>query len=181
LLAAGLLNGDYGEVMNTRSTAVGTASLVLLLALPASGQSLPGAPRTDWDRVRAEYTTSVLRDFNTLMTEWRDHLQHGDAGKAAALYETGAQLLINGHPVALGRDSVGVLLARFAPGLIEIRTALTDFVASDYLAYATGPVIYIYREPGSTDVRSVKGTLVTFMVRDGRRWRIRSQVLQRGV
>lgn len=158
-------------------TLLGTA---LLLAVPATAraQHVPGAPSTDWERARRDYTASVLRDYNTVMNEWRQTLDNGDVSRALTFYSAGALVLMPGVDAVQGHDSIRSFLQRTVPNIIEIRMGLTDFVASDHLAYATGPLMYTYRTAATGPVHTVIGNHVTVIVREGRRWRIRSQVLQ---
>jgi len=161
-----------------RLAVVATAVLFCGLAQAGSSQLVPGAPTTDWDVAQNEYRLTVLRDYNTLITEWRSTLNSGDAAAAAANYEAGALLLVSGLDPVQGRDSIASFFGGFTGTLLEIRTGLTDFLASDKLAYAAGPMIYSFREAGSGRARTVTGNHVTVLVREGRRWRIHSQVLK---
>ena len=56
--------------------------------------------------------------------------------------------------------------------------SVSDFVASDRLAYALGPFYWEVRESAGAPSRVVTGTHVTILVREGRRWKIRSQILR---
>jgi uncharacterized protein (TIGR02246 family) len=164
-------------VRSTRASLLG-ALLVTATAVPAHAQHVPGAPSIDWDRARNDYTASVLRDYNSVIAEWRETLDNGDVGRALSYYSDGAMILVPGSAAIQGRDSIRAFLQGFAPNVLEIRTGLTDFVASDYLAYATGPLMYTYRTGEAGPIHTVVGNHVTILVREGRRWRIRSQVLK---
>lgn len=153
-------------------------ALLCLVAAPAAAfaQLVPGAPTTDWDRARAEYTQAVLREYNALITDWRENFEEKAAPRSAEYYTEGALLMVTGRAPVQGRDSIRAYLDGINATLVEIRTGLTDFVASDNLAYASGPVLYRYREDSGA-IRSIVGHHVTVVTREGRRWRIRSQVL----
>lgn len=154
------------------------AVAALLSVAPSSmhAQLVPGAPATDWNRARTEYSLAVLRDYNALMEDWREALRDGTAAGSAEYYADEARLLVGESEPVQGRDAIRSYFERIGPSLLELRTGLTDFVASDHLAYATGPVLYRYRdEAGAT--RTAVGTHVTVIARDNRRWRIRMQVL----
>lgn len=158
------------------------ASLIYVLGLvvgaaPAYAQHIPGAPQTDWDRATQEYTIEVLRAYNAMMQEWRDAWQAGNAQRAADFYADGASLLIEDRDLLQGKEAIRAYLETFLPGVVEIRTGLSDFVASDRLAYALGSVWYQIRGP-SGGLESVQGTYLSVLVREGRRWRIRSQVFK---
>lgn len=155
-----------------------SAILLFLAASETSGQRVPGAPVTDWDQTRREYTIAVMRDYDMVMTEWRETLSRGEVSKAADLYAAGAVLMVSGEAPVQGRDSIRAWLTRTAPSVVEIRTSLSDFVASDNLAYATGPVACTLRQEGSLAERTITGHHVTVLVRENRRWKIRSQVLK---
>jgi len=145
-------------------------------AAPARAQLVPGAPRTDWEVAQSEYRLGVLREYSAMMSGWSSALSAGEAAAAAAEYSENAQLLVSGHGMVQGRDSIAAFLRAFGSDLVELRTGLTEFLASDRLAYATGPLIYTFRQGGAG--RPVTGQHVTVLVREGRRWRIHSQVLQ---
>jgi ketosteroid isomerase-like protein len=161
-----------------RQAALVAAGFLLLFAPPAQAQHVPGAPVTDWERARRDYTVAVMRDYNAVMSDWREVLSNGDGSRAADLYANGAILMIPGEEPVQGRDSIRAWLGRAALDIVDIRLALSDFVASDQLAFATGPMIYTFRESGSVTQRTISGQHVTILVRENRRWRIRSQVLR---
>jgi ketosteroid isomerase-like protein len=157
-----------------------TALLFAAIAAPASvaGQHMPGAAPLDLDRSRAEYTTAVIREYNLLMRDWRETLSDRTPDQTARFYADGALLLVSGETAALGREAIQGLFEEPLPQIVEMRTGLADFVASDNLAYATGPLMLIYRDRPGASVQTIQGHHVTVLVREGRRWRIRSQVLQ---
>ena len=142
----------------------------------ASAQVVPGAPAIDWDRSRAEYTQAILGDYNELITEWRENFESGEARRSAEHYTEGAMLIVGGQPPVQGRDSIRSYLDGINATLVDIRTGLLDFVASDNLAFASGPVLYRYRDETGA-IHSLTGNHVTVVTRQGRRWRIRTQVL----
>ena len=85
-------------------------------------------------------------------------------------------LIVGGRPPVQGRDSIRSYLDGINATLVDIRTGLLDFVASDNLAFASGPVLYRYRDEAGA-IQSLTGSHVTVVTREGRRWRIRTQVL----
>lgn len=151
-----------------------------MLALPhtLSAQIVPGAPEIDWDRERHEFTADVLRAYDKLITEWRTAWDQGDVKRAAGLYMDDALFFVADTAPVQGRAQVERQLARMIPRTIELRTGLSDFVASDRLAYALGPFYWEVKESAGTTTRVVTGTVVTILTRDGRHWRIRSQIFR---
>ncbi len=144
---------------------------------PAMAQHVPGAPTIDWEREQQEYRLDVLRSYNQVMKEWREAWERGDAQAALRFYADGAYLFVSDQDLIEGRESIHRYLQTTLPNVIEIRTGLSDFVASDRLAYALGPFWFQYRD-NSNGVRSVSGTFVAVLVRQGRQWKIRSQVFK---
>lgn len=165
--------------MKKQSVLVTCAVFAAALLLPGatSAQLVPGAPNTDWEREHNEFTLGVLKEFNGILTQWREALNGGRGDVAAAQYAPGAQLLVSGRTALLGRDSIAAFLKEFAATLVEIRVAPAEFHASDKLAYSAGPLILARRDSAGGPVRSYNGRHVTVLQRDGRRWRILSQVL----
>jgi uncharacterized protein (TIGR02246 family) len=157
------------------------ALLVASLALAPTavdGQQMPGAAPLDLERSRAEYSAAVIREYNLLMHDWRGTLDERTPERTAHFYADGALLLVSGEEAAQGRDAIRGLFEEFLPQIVELRTGLSDFVASDNLAYATGPLLLHYRSGAGASIQTVHGHHVTVLVRENRRWRIRSQVLQ---
>jgi ketosteroid isomerase-like protein len=156
-------------------------SVVAALALaPATvhGQIVPGAPTTDWHRERQEFTADVLRAYDAMMTEWRTAWQKGDVAAVTEFYLDDALLFVGDTIPLIGKSKFAQQLQRMVPLTVELRTGLSDFVASDRLAYALGPFYWEVRESAGSPSRVVTGTHVTILVREGRRWKIRSQILR---
>jgi uncharacterized protein (TIGR02246 family) len=164
------------KVESSSATMLGVVALCAA-ATSASAQVVPGAPRTDWERGRNEYNMEVLRAYNALMQDWREAWQRGDPKAAAEFYTDEAFLFVPDSELIQGKASIETYLTRALPGVVEIRTGLTDFVASERLAYALGPFWYEVRAAGGPP-RTLTGTYVAVLVREGRRWKIRSQVFK---
>lgn len=155
---------------------VWTLPFVLLSALSwsgASAQVVPGQSPVDWSRERREYTADILRDYNTTMTAWRAAWQRGDAASVAEFYSPAAYLFGPDQKVIQGKAAIQ---RHFAGGarMLDLRTGLSDFVASERLAYAAGP--YWYQQEVAGEIQTISGTYVTVIVRESGRWKIRSQV-----
>lgn len=156
-------------------------SAVATLALaPATlqAQIVPGAPTTDWHRERQEFTADVLKAYDRMMTEWRMAWQKGDLAAVTEFYLDDALLFVGDTVPLQGKSKFAAQLQRMVPLTVELRTGLSDFVASDRLAYALGPFYWEVRESAGARSRVVTGTHVTILVREGRRWKIRSQILR---
>ena len=86
--------------------------------------------------------------------------------------------MVPGRPALQGRDTIAAWLGEFGAAVIEIRTGVTEFLASDRLAYATGAMVFSARDLRDPRVvHSFTGQHVTLLLREGRTWRIHSQVL----
>lgn len=154
------------------------AAVLVSAPVEVRAQIVPGAPTPDWERQRHEYTADVLRAYDRLITEWRIAWDNGDVAAASDLYLDDAILFVGDTVPMQGRANIAKLLGRLIPVTIELRTGLSDFVASERLAYALGPFYWEVQESGTAASRIITGTIVTILVRDGRRWRIRSQILR---
>ena len=161
---------------NTRAAFL--AQILLLATAGAlSGQRVPGAPATDWERESAEYRVEVLKAYNEVMTDWRHAWESADARRAADFYAQAAVLVVSDSTLIQGKQRIQEYFVSALPRVIEIRTGLSDFVASDRLAYALSPVWY-REKTVSGEERAYTGTCVTVLVREGRRWKIRSQIFR---
>ena len=147
---------------------------VTLLASPTAAQVGRGAPNINWDRDRNEYSAEVLKAYNDVMQSWRDAWQGEDAKAMADLYTDAAYLILPDAELIQGRDSIRSALSNALPGLVEVRTGLTEFMASDRTAYALGP--FWYRIRVGENARTLIGTHVTILIREGRTWKIRTQI-----
>lgn len=154
------------------------AALAIGALLPATGsaQIVPGAPQPDWDRARHEYTAEVLRSYNDVMGKWRSAWLEGDVAGVMELYAEGAILMVDDSVPREGHAAIERYVRNILPRTRELRTGLSDFVASERLAYSLGPIYIEIAE--DTAVQAYSGSAVTILVRDGRRWKIRSQILR---
>lgn len=162
-----------------RSSSFAVTLLALLLGMPAlaEGQMLPGAERTDWERQAQQYSAESLKEFNAMMARWRAAWVQGNLKAATDLYAEGAYLMLPDTDLLEGRARIQEALSTRLPRVEEVRTGLTDFMTSDRLAYAVGPFFFQMRdESGAT--QTLSGTFMAVAVRDGRGWKIRSQVMR---
>jgi uncharacterized protein (TIGR02246 family) len=164
--------------MKPNLRAASLAQILLLAAAGAlSGQRVPGAPPIDWERESAEYRVEVLKAYNDLMTEWRHAWEGADARRAADFYAETAVLVVPDSAPIQGKQRIQEYFVNALPKVLEIRTGLSDFVASDRLAYALSPVWYREKNTSGAE-RAFTGTCMTVLVREGRRWKIRSQIFR---
>lgn len=147
-----------------------------LLPLRAEAQIVPGAPRIDWEKEHQEFTTDVLRAYNELIESWRGAWEKGDAKKASSYYSDGAFLFAEAQLIQ-GKGAVEAHLVKLLPRIARVKTGLSDFVASDRLAYALGPVWYDLRGLDGS-MQPMAGTLLTVLVKEGKKWKIRSQIFR---
>jgi uncharacterized protein (TIGR02246 family) len=145
-------------------------------AATAHAQIVPGAPSTDWEREGHEYRAEILKAYNELIDDWRSAWERGDARATAEFYSDRGLLVVGDSESLEGRAAIKRYLEGVAPRTLEIRTGLRDFVTSERLAYARGTFYLEVRARDGVNNQVLTGTAVTVLVREGRRWRIRSQV-----
>lgn len=153
------------------------ALLQIVLALgTAHAQIVPGAPTTDWEREGHEYRAEILKAYNELIDDWRAAWERGDAKATTDFYSERGLLIVGDSASLEGRTAIKRYLEDVAPRTLEIRIGLRDFVTSERLAYARGTFYLELRVPAGMNKHVLTGTAVTVLVREGRRWRIRSQI-----
>lgn len=153
------------------------AALALACAAgTARAQTLPGVEDVDFNAQTRDYNVAILREYQKVMDQWRQAWERKDARGLASIYTPAAYVVFeDGNPV----QGSGAIQALFQSRLADkgsVRTGVTDFVASDRLAYAIGSYVYEEKEADGT-LREVTGTFVSVLVRDRDHWKLRSQVL----
>jgi ketosteroid isomerase-like protein len=168
---------DGMNAMNRIHACRFAAALLFSTTVPAAGQVLPYSPPVDWRADAREYTSTVLRSYSALMDDLRRTWAAGDVGAAIRLYANEATLLVEDGVLIEGRAAIQAYLTGMLPRVTELRTGLTDFVTSDRLAYGVGPV-WLLLDGDGADRQELTGTFVVLAVREGRNWRVRSQVFR---
>lgn len=154
------------------------ASLVVVLAALGAGaaraQVLPVPRATDSRQEMREFNAESLRGVSGMLAEWRGAWARNDARGAARFYTDDALLLIGDGKPLRGRQDIenGFTGLLSTSGVIQV--AVDDFVASGNVAYAFGNFWY-QNEEGESEP-AVSGTYVMLFRRDGRSWKIRSQM-----
>lgn len=152
--------------------------LFALLALVGAGgaraQMLPGARPTDNRLEMREFNAEALRGVSSMLAEWRGAWARNDAREAARFYTDDALLLIGDGKPLRGRQEIQTGFGGILSTSGVIQVAVEDFLASGNVAYAYGNFWY----PNELDETAapVTGTYVMLLRRDGRNWKIRSQM-----
>jgi ketosteroid isomerase-like protein len=161
---------------------VARCSLALVLLLPAfpaalGAQVLPIPRQTDWEQERQRYLGEALREFNRMLNDWRAAAEADDARAASRFYTSAATLHFQEGAPAEGRAAIERKLQEVLPTIGGLRTGVSDFSASSNLAFAVGR--FWYDEAGSDGIATgVTGTYMVVAERQGRDWRIRSQMFK---
>ncbi|HEX8273233.1 MAG TPA: DUF4440 domain-containing protein [Longimicrobiaceae bacterium] len=152
--------------------------LFALLALVGAGgaraQMLPGARPTDNRLEMREFNAEALRGVSSMLAEWRGAWARDDAREAARFYTDDALLLIGDGKPLRGRQEIQTGFGGILSTTGVIQVAVEDFLASGNVAYAYGN--FWYPDEQDQDAPPVTGTYVMLLRRDGRNWKIRSQM-----
>lgn len=140
-----------------------------LAVAPASAQVTPGY-RGDHDAATAQYRSYALGEFQNVMAEWLEAVNAGDVEAAAALYTEDAFIHLE-HPANI--DQTEASLRAWLDDVDGVRIGLSDFDASGNLSYGSVRVQLL----GSGSRGDVDGTMTFILRKQGRDWRIRSQML----
>lgn len=160
--------------------AVARRSLALLALSTALGagaahaQVLPIPRAADSRQEMREFNAEALRGVSGMLAEWRGAWARNDAGQAARFYTDDALLLIGDGKPLRGRTEIESGFAGILSTTGVIQVGVDDFVASGNVAYAFGNFWYQNEEGESAP--TVSGTYVMLFRRDGRHWKIRSQM-----
>ena len=150
------------------------ALLALLGAGGARAQMLPGVPPADNRQEMREFNAAALRGVSSMLAEWRGAWARNDARQAARFYTEDALLLVGEGKPLRGRQEIETGFAGILATSGVIQVAVEDFVASGNVAYAFGN--FWYPTEQEEDAPPVTGTYVMLLRRDGRTWKIRSQM-----
>jgi uncharacterized protein (TIGR02246 family) len=155
-------------------------SLVLLAFFVALGAGaaraqvspIPRAP--DNKQEMREFNAESLRGVSGMLAEWRGAWARNDARQAARFYTEDALLLIGDGKPLRGRAEIEAGFAGILSTSGVIQVAVDDFVASGIVAYAFGN--FWYQNEEGDNAPAISGTYVMLFRRDGRNWKIRSQM-----
>lgn len=154
-------------------------SISLLIALcivgagSARAQVLPIPRAPDTKQEARQFNAESLRDVSGMLAEWRGAWARNDARGTARFYTEDALLAIGEEKPFQGRQAIesGIPEILATTGVVQV--AVDDFAASGNIAYAFGSFWY-QNEAGVES--GTQGRYVMVFRRDGRTWRIRSQV-----
>lgn len=150
------------------------ALLALLGAGGARAQMLPGVRAADNRQEMREFNAEALRGVSSMLAEWRGAWARNDVREAARFYTDDALLLIGDGKPLRGRQEIETGFGGILSTTGVIQVAVEDFLASGNVAYAYGN--FWYPNEQDQDAPPVTGTYVMLLRRDGRNWKIRSQM-----
>lgn len=161
--------------------AVLTAALASLLPAPAFAQTqrFPGVPGGDGfsaAAARAEYYADVMFHTNEVMTDWRRYWAADDVEHLLELYTEDATLVYAGEPPVRGRDAIREQLDSLLRVSGEVQASLSDFDASGRMGLVSGLLTLSMNDGRRSWTAS--GLHMTVLIRRGRHWRIRSQLVR---
>lgn len=151
------------------------------LAAPAFGQNqrFPGVPGGDGfsaAAARAEYYADVMFHTNELMTDWRRFWAADDVEHLLDLYTEDATLVYAGEPPVRGREAIREQLDSLLRVSGEVQASLSDFDASGRMGLVSGLLTLSMSDGRRT--WTATGLHMTVLIRRGRHWRIRSQLVR---
>lgn len=151
---------------------------------PAAGQVLP-FPREDMSTAAREYQAEVLREAQTVITEWHEAWARRDTRALLRLYTSDALLIVPDASVAplQGGAAIQAHLDENWATTGTIRFGLASAEASGRLLYLSGRFFVegVQRVASGRTVAPPQprsGTFVAVLQRQGRSWRIRAQVFR---
>ena len=152
--------------------------LIFALLAPASlgAQVLP-VQSQDVQREMREYNAEVLKEYHGVMNEWAAAWQRQDARALAQHYTDDAILYMDGAEPVQTRRAIEERFRQVLPTTGVARLGVVDFVVSGSLAFGSGR--YTYEDGSSIGAAALEsGTYTVLLRREGRRWRIRSQLFR---
>jgi hypothetical protein len=93
-----------------------------------------------------------------------------------AQYAESGTLVVGSSAAARGQEAIRALLGPHLAEFTKVLAVIKDFDTSDQLTLTAGP-LYLTRRGGEGADINLEGRHFTVLIRAGRRWRIRSQVL----
>lgn len=169
-------------MMRTTVSCVAVACALLSHADAGSAQRarrFPGTPGSDGMSAasnRAEYYADVMLHTNALLGEWRGAWAADDLEKLLELYTEDANFIFNQDDPVRGRDAIREKLTSLLEESGEVQASFTDFDASGRMGVITGLLTFQIRNGRLS--RTLTGVHMTVLIRRGRDWGIRSQLIR---
>lgn len=155
--------------------------VLALAALPSrAAAQAPGYKGPDARQLRAEYRAEVVWQMNQLMADWAEAWGKDDVDALARLYTDEAVVFPaeGGEPIR-GSEAIRAWIAGAVAGQGNAEAYLQDFEASGGMAMAQST--YRIRLTGGGSTRGeATGQMITILLLQGNRWRIRSQIFLPG-
>lgn len=168
-----------GAAWVRRAALAATAAALFPAPTAAQNQRFPGVPGGDGfsaAAARAEYYADVMFHTNELVTDWRRFWADDDVERLLELYTEDATLVYAGEPPVRGRDAIREQLDSLLRVSGEIQASLSDFDASGRMGLVNGLLTLSMNDGRRT--WTATGLHMTVLIRRGRHWRIRSQLLR---
>ncbi len=160
-----------------------TALVVAASLLPAEADAQmrrhPGAPGSDGysaAAARAEFYADVLEHTNEVLSKWRQAWAEDDLDAVLELYTEDALFIFTNDAPVQGREAIREKLVTLLEQTGEVQAAFTDFDASGRMGLISGLLTFQMRDARRS--RTVGGLHMTVLIRQGRDWRIRSQLFR---
>lgn len=160
-----------------------TALVVAASLLPAEADAQmrrhPGAPGGDGysaAAARAEFYADVLEHTNEVLAKWRRAWAEDDLDAVLELYTEDALFIFTNDAPVQGREAIREKLVTLLERTGEVQAAFTDFDASGRMGLISGLLTFQMRDARRS--RTVGGLHMTVLIRQGRDWRIRSQLFR---
>lgn len=169
----------HGAAWVRRAALAATAAALVPAPTAAQNQRFPGVPGGDGfsaAAARAEYYADVMFHTNELITDWRRFWAGDDVERLLELYTEDATLVYAGEPPVRGRDAIREQLDSLLRVSGEIQASLSDFDASGRMGLVNGLLTLSMNDGRRT--WTATGLHMTVLIRRGRHWRIRSQLLR---
>lgn len=157
----------------------GVVACLAPAAALAQNQRFPGVPGGDGfsaAAARAEYYADVMFHTNELMTDWRRFWAADDVEELLELYTEDATLVYAGERPVRGREAIREQLDSLLRVSGEVQASLSDFDASGRMGLVSG-LLTLSMSDGRRSWTAT-GLHMTVLIRRGRHWRIRSQLVR---
>ena len=149
------------------------------LGIAQRARRFPGAPGSDGMSAaanRAEYYADVMLHTNALLGEWRAAWAADDIETLLELYTEDAMFIFNQDEPVRGRDAIQEKLESLLQRSGEVQASFSDFDASGRMGLISGLLTFQIRDQRGS--RTLTGIHMTVLIRNGRDWGIRSQLIR---